>query len=199
MTNMDQPLGKAVGNSLENIESIETLKGRGPQDILEVTYALGSAMLVAAKTVSNYEDAKKILEKKLKDGSALRIFSNFIKFQKGDDRVIDDYSLFGTTEFKASLTAWKKGTIEKINAFEVGMSAIDIGAGRRKKEDDIDHRAGFIFNKNVGDKVEKGESVLDIHTNKKNVMDFVKQRLKDAITISDKTVKKPEMIFKIID
>jgi len=199
MTNMDQPLGRAVGNSLEIIESIETLKGRGPQDILDVTFALGSAMLVAAKAVSNYKDAKNILEEKLKDGSALKVFSDFIKFQKGDSRVIENYSLFGEAEFKVNLTAWESGTIEKINAFEVGMSAIDIGAGRRKKEDNIDHKAGFIFNKNVGDMVKRGEKILEIHTNKKESIESVKDRLKNAIKISNKTIKKPEMIFKIID
>ncbi len=199
MTNMDQPLGKAVGNSLEIIESIETLKGRGEQDILDVTFGLGSAMLVAAKKVPDFESARKLLEEKLNDGSALKVFSEFIKFQKGDNRVIDDYSLFGKTKITSDLTAWQDGTISKIDAFEVGMSAIDIGAGRRQKEDNIDHTAGFIFNKNVGDKVKRGESIVTIHTNKKNTIKAASERLKKSIVISDKEVKKPEMIFKIID
>lgn len=199
MTNMDQPLGKAVGNSLEIIESIETLKGRGEPDILEVTYGLGSAMLVAAKKVPDYKSARKLLEEKLNDGSALKVFSEFIKFQKGDSRVIEDYSLFGSTKIKSELTAWEDGSISKINAFEVGMSAIDIGAGRRQKEDNIDHTAGFIFNKNVGDKVKKGESIVTIHTNNKDSIDAAVKRLKNSISISEKEVKKPEMILKIID
>ena len=199
MTNMDQPLGRAVGNSLEIIESIETLKGRGEPDILEVTYGLGSAMLIAAKKVPDYKSARKLLEEKLNDGSALKVFSDFIKFQKGDNKVIDDYSLFGKTEISTDLTAWQDGYISKVNALEVGMSAIDIGAGRRKKEDSIDHTAGFIFNKNVGDKVKKGESIVTIHTNRKESIFAATERLKNSITISDKEVKKPEMILKIID
>ena len=199
MTNMDQPLGKAVGNSLEIIESIETLKGRGEQDILEVTYALGSAMLIAAKAVPDLKSGRKLLEEKLADGSALRVFSEFIKFQNGDNKVIDDYTLFGKAKFISELNAWQDGFISKINAFEVGMSAIDIGAGRRKKEDNIDHTAGFIFNKNVGDRVKKGESIVTIHTNKNESIKAASERLKNSIIISEKEVKKPEMIFKIVE
>jgi len=199
MTNMDQPLGRAVGNSLEIIESIETLKGNGEPDVLAVTYGLGSAMLVAAKKVPDFESARLLLEEKLNDGSALKVFSDFIKIQNGDNRVIDDYSLFGTTEFKADLTSWQDGAISEINAFEVGMAAIDIGAGRRQKEDNIDHTAGFIFNKNVGDKVKKGESIVTIYTNNQRAIDAAKERIKRSISIIDKDVKKPEMIFRIID
>jgi len=197
MTNMNQPLGTAVGNSLEIIESIETLKGRGPSDILDVTYAIGSAMLIAAKISPDYNSAKNLLKKKLDDGSALRVFSDFIKFQGGDIRVIDDYSLFGKTKYTVKLTAWESGSISKINAYEVGMTAIDIGAGRRKKEDKVNHRAGFIFNKNVGDRVKKDDLLLTIHTDKKDSIDTAINRLKNAIKIIDKTVTKPKMILEI--
>ncbi len=197
MTNMNQPLGTAVGNSLEIIESIETLKGRGSSDILDVTYAIGSAMLIAAKISPDYNSAKDLLKKKLDDGSALRVFSDFIKFQEGDIRIIDDYSLFGKTKYTVKLTAWKNGSISKINAYEIGMTAIDIGAGRRKKEDKINHRAGFVFNKNVGDRVKKDDLLLTIHTDKKDSIDAAINRLKNAIKIIDKAVTKPKMVLAI--
>ncbi len=199
ISNMDQPLGQAVGNSLEIIESIEALKGNGPEDVMAVTYGLGAGMLVAAGVESDYDRAWDTLEKCLKSGKPLDVFKKFIAAQDGNAAVCDDYSLLPASEHKVELTAEKDGYISKINAFEVGMTAIDIGAGRRKKEDAVDHSAGFIFLKKVGDFVKKGEAILTIHTNIQAGIPAASQRLKNAISFSKEKVDVPNMLLYLAD
>lgn len=199
VTNMDQPLGFAVGNSLEIIESIECLKGNGPQDVMAVTYALGAGMLVAAGAESNYDRAIDHLTRILASGKPLEVFRRFIKAQKGNPDVCDNYALLPESKFKMTLDAWETGRITKIDAFETGMAAIDIGAGRRKKEDHIDHSAGFIFHKKVGDNVKNGDPVLTLHTNQKKAVEGAKERLKKAIRICSDSHRQQDMILYLID
>ncbi|UCH98271.1 MAG: thymidine phosphorylase [Candidatus Aminicenantes bacterium] len=199
ITNMDQPLGKAVGNSLEIIESIEALKGHGPGDVMEVTFGLSAAMLVAAGVEKDYQKAIKKLRKVLESGQPLEIFKKFITAQGGDPRVCNDYSLLPRSKHQVELLAEKSGYISKINAYQVGMTAVDIGGGRKKKEDVIDHSAGFVFRKKVGDKVTRGEAILTIHTNNAKSIPGAKERLKKAIFISKEKVSPPGMILYRID
>jgi len=199
ITDMDQPLGLAVGNSLEIIESIETLKGNGPKDILAVTFALGAAMLVAAGVETKYPQALSRLEKTLASKKPLEIFRNFIAAQGGSASVCDDYSLLPASKYQIPLTAEKPGFISAIDAYTVGMTAIDIGAGRRKKEDHIDHSSGFVFRKKVGDKVKQGDTILTIHTNNQDAIPLAQDRLKQAMTITDKPPQKERPILYLID
>lgn len=199
VTNMDQPLGYAVGNSLEIIESIECLKGNGPKDVMDVTYALGAGMMVAAGVESNYDKAIDHLERILASGKPLQVFRRFIEAQQGNPEVFDDYSLLPQSKHKITLDAWENGRITKINAFEVGMTAIDIGAGRKKKEDHIDHSAGFVFHKKAGDQVKKGDPLLTLHTNLKKTVKGAKERLKNAIRISPDAPRHQDMILYLID
>ncbi len=199
ITNMDQPLGKMVGNSLEIIESIEALKGKGPEDVMAVTFGLGAGMLVAAGIETDYDRAIQKLKKALDSGEPLEIFRKFIAAQGGETSVCDDYSLLPQSKYQKELPAEKDGYISKIDAYEVGMTAIDIGAGRRKKEDAIDHSAGFVFNKKVGDKIEKGETILTIHTNNPDSIDGAKNRLKKAIFITPGKGEDRKMILYVVD
>jgi pyrimidine-nucleoside phosphorylase len=199
ITDMDQPLGKMVGNSLEIIESIEALKGNGPEDTMAVTFGLGAAMLVAADLETDYHRALQKLETALKSGEPLEIFKRFITAQGGDANICDDYSLLPQSKHQAALAAEKQGYISKINAFQVGMTAIDIGAGRRKKEDTIDHSAGFVFHKKVADKVKKGDTILSIHTNNPAGIDAAKKRLKKAITLTPEKPGERKTILHLID
>lgn len=199
VTNMDQPLGFAVGNSLEIIESIEALKGNGPADVMAVTFALGAAMLIAAGKTTHYETALKLLHQALESGKPLAIFKQFIAAQQGNAAVCDQYHLFPQSQQQVPLLAPQSGYISAIDAFEVGMTAIDIGAGRRKKEDHIDHSAGFIFHKKVGDTVQPGETLLTIHTNQAERLEAAQKRLLNAITIDNTPPNTTPQILYIID
>jgi pyrimidine-nucleoside phosphorylase len=199
ITDMDQPLGSAVGNSLEIMESIEALKGNGPADVMEVTLGLGACMLVAAGIEKNHNKAVETLEKALKSGSPLEIFREFIAAQGGDSRICDDYSLLPHSKYQEVFPAERNGYISTINAYEIGMTAVDIGAGRKKKEDVIDHSAGFMFHKKVGDRVKKEEPILAIHTNNESSVKGAMDRLKRIISISHKRPPTPKMILYLVD
>ncbi len=199
ITDMDQPLGNNVGNSLEIIESIEALKGNGPEDTMAVTFALGAAMLVAAGVETDYDRALQTLEEVLASGKPLEVFRKFIAAQEGDPAVCDDYALLPRSGHQVVLAAEREGFISKIDAYEVGMAAIDIGAGRRQKEDTIDHSAGFIFNKKVGDRVEPGDTILTIHTNNEKSIEGAKVRLTNAITITLNEPKERKKILYRVD
>ncbi len=199
ITNMDEPLGNAVGNSLEIIESIECLKGNGPEDLMDVVLTLGACMLIAAGAEDDFGNGIKRLKKVVQSGDAVKVFQEFIKLQNGDPGVCDDYDLFGKSKIKWELKAESSGYINSIDAYEIGMCAIDIGAGRRRKEDKIDYTAGFVFQKRAGDKIEEGETVLTVYSSGKEDQDEVRRRLLNSIKISSKSPKKKDMIHYFAD
>jgi len=132
-------------------------------------------------------------------GEALERFKNFIKAQGGDDRVYDNYNLLPKSKYKIELRSGKDGYISEIDAFKIGMAAVYVGAGRIKKEDSIEHGTGFIFNKKKGDRVKKDEILVYIHTNNKQNIEEIKERLKSSIKISSNKVSSPQTIFYIVD
>jgi pyrimidine-nucleoside phosphorylase len=199
ISSMDQPLGRAVGNSLEIIESIETLKGNGPADVMEVTFALGYCMLLAAGQETSYAQAIEKFKEAIASGRALDVFRSFIAAQNGDPRVCDDVSLLPASPLQEEFLAPQSGFIERIDCFEVGMAAIDTGAGRRRKEDAVAHGAGFVFQANVGDKVRQGQPLLIIHTDRPDQLPAVMERLGKAIQIGPKPVAKPKMVLHLVD
>lgn len=199
ITNMNKIIGTSVGNALEVIESIEALKGKGESDMMEITYALGAYMLLVAGKEKDYEKAVNILKDEVDSGRALNKFREFIKAQGGNEKVCDDYNIFPLPRYKDELKAEESGYISEIECFEVGMAAIDIGAGRRKKEDKVDHATGFVFYKNVGDRVEKNENILTIYANDESKIEPVKKRLKDAIKITKVKPEPQKMILYYAD
>jgi pyrimidine-nucleoside phosphorylase len=208
ITGMDQPLGNAVGNSLEIIESIEALKGNGPDDLMEVCFAVAGSMLTAGGVTGDPGAARELLTKALYSGEALIIFRKFITAQGGDARVCENYSLLPQSKYRVLLKAESGGFISEIDALEVGLAAVDIGAGRRKKEDSINHAAGFVFNKKVGDRVKTGEPIVTVHTGDLEKAEGAKERLKRAVVISSGRrpqpsppahVVGPEMIYYYVD
>jgi pyrimidine-nucleoside phosphorylase len=184
ITDMDQPLGLTVGNTLEVVESIETLRGEGPEDITEITVELVCEMLHAADKVDDRAYTKKMLYELLNDGSALHVFREIIEAQGGDPSVCDDPSIMKGAEHVVTFDAPESGVIEHIHAEQVGLAALELGAGRKTKEDDIDHAVGLVFRKKRGAKVEAGEPVLEIHHNGNGLDDCV-ARLEKAIRIGD--------------
>jgi len=199
ISSMDQPLGRAVGNSLEIIESIEALKGQGPEDIMQVTYALGFCMLRAAGHKTSYAQAGEMFREAIASGRALDVFRRFIAAQGGDPRVCDDFSLLPAASQKVEFPAPASGFITAIDAFRVGMAAIETGAGRRKKEDAVAFGSGFVFHANVGDRIEKGQSIVTVHSDRPERTPEVLERLGQAIRIGSRSVAKPKMVLHLVD
>lgn len=163
LTDMDQPLGKAVGNSLEVIEAIEALKGNAPSDLHEVSVTLAAEMLRLAGKGS-FEECLDMAEDALSSGKALEALRTMIAAQGGDPNVIDDYSLFGKASNSLEVFADEDGFVESISCEETGMISLKLGAGRKSKEASIDPTAGIIFDKKVGDPVHKGERLGTLYT-----------------------------------
>lgn len=196
ISDMSQPLGNAIGNTLEIIEAIETLKGRGPEDLKEMVYVLGSQMVVLAGQASSLEEAKELLEEALTSGKALEKFREMIINQGGDGAVIDDYSRFDQAEYVIDLPAKTTGYVRRIHAENVGIAAMLLGAGRQTKEDSIDYSVGVVLHKKVGEKVAEGESLVTIYANKEPI-DEIKEMLYENIVIGDKAAE-PVLIRGII-
>ena len=163
ITDMSEPLGLAVGNSLEVIESIETLKGRGPKDLTDLSVALAGGMIYLAGLSKTLKDGIKKAQASIDDGSALEKFRELIVNQSGDPKVIDDYSRLPHTDTTFEVKATKAGFVTKMECSELGKHCVRLGGGRTKTGDKIDFAVGFVMNKKIGDKVAKGESLMTIH------------------------------------
>lgn len=196
VSDMSQPLGEAIGNSLEVVEAIETLQGHGPADLLEMCYALGSQMVVLAKGAADLEEARAKLQEALESGAALEKFKEMIRNQGGDDSVVDHPESLLTSKYELDLPAPKAGVVTKLVANEIGVAAMLLGAGRKTKEDSIDYAVGLKLHKKVGDPVAEGESLLTIYANSEDVAE-VKELLYANIEIGA-SGEEPELIHDII-
>lgn len=163
ITDMSEPLGLAVGNSLEIIESIETLKGNGPKDLTEVSVALAGGMIYLAGLAKDLKEGMKKAQAAIDDGSALERFRELIKNQGGDAKVVDDYSRLPQTKLTTVVKATKAGYISAMECNELGKHCVKLGGGRTKTGERIDFAVGFIMNKKIGDAVKKGEALMTIH------------------------------------
>lgn len=168
VTDMDQPLGYAVGNNLEIKEVIETLHNRGPKDLTKLCLDSGSIMLVQAKLFRDKKEARKALLKNLKNGKAFEKFVEFVKAQKGDASYILDPSKFEVTKNIIPIYSNKEGVIKRIDALTIGKSSMKLGGGRERIEDTIDMSAGIILNKKIGDSVKNNELLATLYTNKED-------------------------------
>ncbi|HAR5541899.1 TPA: pyrimidine-nucleoside phosphorylase [Staphylococcus aureus] len=196
ISDMNQPLGRAIGNALELQEAIDTLKGQGPKDLTELVLTLGSQMVVLANKAETLEEARALLIEAIDSGAALEKFKTFIKNQGGDKTVIDHPERLQQAQYQIEYKAKKSGYVTELVSNDIGVASMMLGAGRLTKEDDIDLAVGIVLNKKIGDKVEEGESLLTIHSNRQDVDDVVK-KLDSSITIADYVVS-PTLIHKII-
>jgi pyrimidine-nucleoside phosphorylase len=197
ISDMSQPLGYAVGNALEVKEAIDTLKGKGPEDLQELCLTLGSYMVYLAEKASSLEEARALLETSIQEGKALETFKVFLKAQGGDASVVDDPSKLPQAKYQWELEAPEDGYVAEIVADEVGTAAMLLGAGRATKESTIDLSVGLILRKKVGDPVKKGESLVTIYSNTENIEE-AKQKLAESIRISQSPVAKPTLIYETI-
>ena len=196
ISDMSQPLGRAIGNALELKEAIDTLNGQGPEDLTELVLTLGSQMVVLAERANTLEEARQLLNEAIENGSALDKFKTFLENQGGDASVVNLPELLPTAEYQIDYKAKSSGVVSELIANEIGVASMMLGAGRQTKDDDIDLSVGIVLNKKVGDNVNEGESLLTIHSNRENVDDVIK-KLDESIEIKAQA-KTPTLIHKII-
>jgi pyrimidine-nucleoside phosphorylase len=198
ISDMNQPLGQAVGNALELKEAIVTLHGHGPTDFLDHCLVIASQILLLADRVQDAQEAHELLLHELDSGHAWHKFRDWIIGQGGDEGYIDDPSQLPQATLAEDLPSPRSGYIAGLNAMEVGLTAALLGGGRTRKEDPIDHAVGVVLAKKIGDYVKKGESLLTIHANDEQKLTHARQRLLDAYSWSDDSVKRPPLIHHII-
>ncbi len=198
VSDMDQPLGFAVGNALEVIEAIDTLKGEGPVDFTELVMELGSQMLIAGERASTKEEAEKLLQDTITDGSALRKLAEFVKAQGGDERAVYDTSLLPKASIVREIRSDNAGYIQKIQCDEIGICSLILGGGRETKESEIDLSVGFVLTKKIGDYVQQGEVIAIMHANDEGKADAAEARFKAAYTFAVEPIERPAMIKMII-
>ncbi|HDL2595558.1 TPA: pyrimidine-nucleoside phosphorylase, partial [Enterococcus faecium] len=173
ISDMSEPLGEAIGNSLEVVEAIETLQGNGPEDLVEMCYALGSQMVVLAGKAKTTDEARTLLQEALESGKALAKFKEMIQNQGGDPAIVEHPERILTARYTMELPAKQSGVVSKIVANELGIAAMMLGAGRKTKEEDIDHAVGLKLHKKIGDTVTKGESLLTIYSNDEEITSVI--------------------------
>ena len=198
MTAMDQPLGRAVGNALEVAESIACLRGEGPADTMEVTFALAEQMLLLAKVADTKEEARAKLEKSISSGAALAKFRDLVAAQGGDANVVDDPAQLPQAKHKVAITAAQSGYVAEVDAMEVALAALRLGAGRAKAEDAIDPAVGVSDLVKVGERVEADSRLCTIHANDESALAEAKTILSTAISLIEKPVTAPRLIGKMI-
>ncbi|MBN4934182.1 pyrimidine-nucleoside phosphorylase [Staphylococcus sp. EG-SA-6] len=196
ISDMSQPLGRAIGNALELKEAIDTLNGKEPEDLTELVLTLGSQMVVLANRANTLEEARQLLNEAIENGSALEKFKTFLENQGGDASVVDAPELLPTATYQIEYKAQSSGVVSELIANEIGVASMMLGAGRQTKEDEIDLSVGIVLNKKVGDVVKEGESLLTIHSNRENVDDVIK-KLDESIEIQAQATT-PTLIHKII-
>ncbi|MBD3858887.1 pyrimidine-nucleoside phosphorylase [Bacillus sp. 28A-2] len=184
ISDMSQPLGLAIGNALEVKEAIDTLRGEGPEDLNELVLTLGSQMVVLAKKADTLDEAREKLIEVMKNGKALEKFKEFLENQGGDSSIVDQPEKLPQAPYQIEVPAKESGVVAEIVADEIGVAAMILGAGRATKEDDIDLSVGIMLNKKVGDRVEKGDSLVTLHANREDVSN-VMEKIYDNIRIAD--------------
>lgn len=198
ITSMEEPLGLAVGNTIEIIESINALKGNMQQDVKEVVLELGSYMLKLAQKGDNIEENKEKILKCINSNKAYEKFLELVEKQGGDITYCEDISKFRKAKYEKNIISTRSGYIKQIKAEEVGKCACYLGAGRVKKEDEIDKEAGILLNKKVGDYVGKGELIATLYTNDISKIDEAKRMFNEAIEMQNEKTEKEKMILDII-
>ncbi len=196
ITDMDEPLGFAIGNSLEVIEAIETLKGNGPKDLVNLVAELGAEMLVNALKFRTVDEAKKEIIYVLENGLAVSKLKDMVERQSGDSTFIDDITKFTLAANQVEIKAEESGIIHDINAIMIGEAAMTLGAGRATKEDQIDMSVGIVLSKKVNDTVNKGDTLAIIYHNSKGLEECV-DKVKNSFVISDKKSAK-KLIYDIV-
>ena len=199
LTNMNQPLGYKIGNWLEMEESMDSLRGEGPDDVMEVTHMLAGTMIMLGGKASSVKEGIEMSHNAVKNGQAFDKWLELVDEQGGNISVLKNFSLYDHAEHSFEFTAAKTGYISEIDAYSVGMASLELGAGRKKKEDVIDPAAGIVLKKKIGDKVKKGETLSVGFTNNKQLTETAINELEKAFTINEQPTEKLTMITCRVD
>lgn len=199
ISDMDQPLGRAVGNILEVQEAIDTLRGEGPEDFTKLVYTLGSRMLLAGGVAQTAQEAEQKLREVVEDGSALRKFADFIASQGGDASYVFHPDRFERAAIREEVRAPRSGYIRRILCDEVGVCSLILGGGRETKDSEIDLTVGIVLTAKVGDYVEEGDVLAVLHANDAQKCRAAKERLLAAYTIGDEKPLQRPLIVSIIE
>lgn len=198
ITDMNQPLGRAVGNNLEVIEAINTLDGRGPSDLLEVSLTLASYMLIGAGRAESMAEARQLLEGTIKDKSALNKLAEFVSAQGGDSSPVYDTGLFKKADIIEDVPSLSDGYVSYIHTDEIGMVSLILGGGRQTKDSIIDLSVGIQIHKKLGDAVKKGEPIATLHANDSGKLKEARQRLYNAYLISNEKPAQYPIIYGVV-
>ena len=198
ITNMDEPLGKAVGNALEVKEAIETLKGNGPKDLYELCLQLGTRLLLLAKRVKSEREARLLLEEVISSGAAYKKLIELVKYQGGDINYIKNPKLIPKANYLIEVKSEKKGYVKSLNAEEIGKCALTLGAGRVTMDSIIDFSAGIVLNKKVDDKVSIGETLAYVHSNDIDKGKEVEENIKNLYIIGDKNKESKKLVYGLV-
>jgi pyrimidine-nucleoside phosphorylase len=197
-SNMNSPLGHAVGNALETIEAIEYLKGNYLPDTCQITTTLLTQMLIMTQKANSAKEAGRMIHKVVKDGSALAKFAEIIEAQGGNPKVVEDYSLFDSARYQIPILAKDSGFIQAIDARAIGYALIRIKAGRMKTGDTLDYSAGAMLKPKIGDEIKSGDEIGTVHANDEAKGKEVAELIRKAYSISPAPVKREELIFEIM-
>ena len=197
ITNMDIPLGHAIGNALEVKEALEVLKGRGPADLREVCLALASVMLELSLNLQK-EEAELLAKDTLDSGKAYAQFLRWIQRQGGDSSYAENTEKFGKSKFTKDIISKSNGCVISCNAENIGIAAMILGAGRATKDDVIDFKAGIILHKKPGDKISEGEAIATLYTDKESSLADAENLILSSVIISDENIAKGKMIYETV-
>jgi pyrimidine-nucleoside phosphorylase/thymidine phosphorylase len=196
ITDMSQPLGNAVGNALEVIESVEALKGHGPRDLVELCRELTAHMLLLGNLTDSLEEARALYDSAIASGNALDRFARVVEEQGGNPRALEDYSLLPQAQFEDAVVAPEDGYISELEARVMGVASMVLGAGRERADAIIDPAVGLVFEKKVGDAVRAGERICILYSNDRSRLPWALDMIREAIVISPDPVSPPQLILE---
>ncbi len=198
LTRMDDPLGEAVGNACEIIESIDVLRGRGPQDVRELTLLMASHMLVMGNAAASVEEARRLCERALEDGSAIAKFKEMIAAQGGNPACVEDLSLFPRARRETRVCAQRAGYVQSIDSTAIGMAGVVLGAGRRAVTDAVNPGVSFFIRRKTGDHVEAGEPLVEILYDDESSLPDAVERIRRAYVIGDEPARPAPLVHEIL-
>jgi pyrimidine-nucleoside phosphorylase len=198
LTDMNQPLGRAAGNTVEVIESVESLKGEGPADLMEVTFELCAHMLMLIGKAKTRDEGVAALQKHIASGAAVEKFKQMVELQGGDPTCLDDYRKMPTAKIQEPFAAEQDGWISGVSADHVGRAVIILGGGRSKTDDKVDHAVGVTHIAKIGEQVKRGDRLLTIHANDNGKLEEAKKMLSKAFAFSEDKVEPEPLIKEVI-